>query len=270
MAQQKTQQQKPEPTKAVETVKTSALAWGESPVTGFESVTAEDLGIPFLTIVQKGSAEFDKAHPRHAEKKIPGCDVGDIIDIISRSVVHKSGGPPLVVVPVAWVKYYMEWRPRTTGGGGVVKAHTDPTLLNTCKRNEKNLDVLPNGNILVTTAYFSVVTIGEDGGIGKRYMLGMSSTQLRKSRAWLNMAQSIKVRTPNGQLVTPPLFSHSYKLSTMPESNEKGSWMGWKIEVNEMVTDLTLAEELIATAKLSKTTAENDALRGAQAEEDVV
>ncbi len=253
----------------VKATPTSVIAWNEADVTGFENVGAEDLGIPFLTIIQKGSAEFDTTHQKYREKKIDGCAVGDVIDIIARQVVYKAGGEPIVVVPVHWDKLYMEWKPRTATGGGIVQAHKDPAILNNCRRNSKNLDELPNGNIIVTTAYFHVVEI-KDGALGKRYMIGMSSTQLTKSRRWLNMAQSIKIRVPNGSLITPPIFSHAYALSTQPESNDKGSWMGWSIAVHDMVTDGSMAEELLEIAKGCKITGTDDAVKSSAAASDDV
>lgn len=269
--QQKTTKAAPsEPSKdLVKATPTSVIAWDAAEVTGFENVGAEDLGIPFLTIVQKGSAEFDTTHQRYREKKIEGCAIGDVIDIVERKVVYKHGGPPLIVVPVHWDKFYMEWKPRTATGGGIVKAHKDPAILNQCHRNAKNLDELPTGNIIVTTAYFHVVMVSENKVI-KRCMIGMSSTQLTKSRRWLNLAQSIKVRVPNGSLITPPIFSHTYQLSTQAESNDKGSWMGWSIAVDGLITDGALAEELLETAKSCRVSSADDAVKGSAQQDEVI
>lgn len=269
-AQKPTKPAPSEPSKElIKAVPTTPIAWNEADVTGFENVGAEDLGIPFLTIVQKGSAEFDTTHQRYREKKIEGCAVGDVIDIVERKVVHKHGGSPLIVVPVHWDKFYMEWKPRTATGGGIVRAHKDPAVLGQCHRNAKNLDELPNGNVVVTTAYFHVVII-ENDTITKRCMIGMSSTQLTKSRRWLNLAQSIKVRVPNGNMITPPIFSHSYSLTTQPESNDKGSWMGWSIAVNSLIANGTLAEELLEVAKSCRLSSAEDAVKGSAQQDEVI
>ena len=42
--------------------------------------------------------------------------------------------------------------------------------------------------------------------------------------------QNIKLPGKNG-LFTPPMFSHIYRVTTVPESNDKGSWRGVKIEL---------------------------------------
>jgi hypothetical protein len=57
----------------------------------------------------------------------------------------------------------------------------------------------------------------------------MKSTQLKKSRKWNSMMMAVKLQGKNG-LFTPPIYSQLYRLTSMKESNDKGSWFGWEIE----------------------------------------
>jgi hypothetical protein len=57
----------------------------------------------------------------------------------------------------------------------------------------------------------------------------MKSTQLKKSRKWNSMMMSVKLPGKNG-LYTPPMYSQTYRLSTIGESNDKGKWFGWEVE----------------------------------------
>ena len=59
----------------------------------------------------------------------------------------------------------------------------------------------------------------------------MSGTQLKKSRAWNSVASTLKVKAGDGRVFTPPIYSHKYKLTTVPESNDHGNWFGWNIEL---------------------------------------
>lgn len=224
--------------------------WSQYNNTGFENVTQQDLGIPFLEIVQKGSAEYDEDHASHETKHIEGVGVGDIINTLTREIVHKSDGDPLAVVPFGYKRAWVEWKARTQGGG-IVRTHTSDAILRETTRDpEKNQDVLPNGNIIVTTCYFFVLLPDyKDGDQPTQAVISLTSTQLKKARAWLNMAQARK-----HEGVTLPFFSHRYLLSTIAESNEKGSWRGWKMAVGDMVNDaatLALASENSATAAQS-------------------
>ena len=56
---------------------------------------------------------------------------------------------------------------------------------------------------------------------------------------------NMKMEGNNGAF-TPPVFSHTWRVRTRPESNEKGSWRGLHIELAEQVE----AVEVYNTAKL--------------------
>ena len=65
----------------------------------------------------------------------------------------------------------------------------------------------------------------------------MSSTQLKKARRWNSMMMGLKVPHRNGTMVTPASFSHSYKITSAQEKNDKGSWYGWDIQIVGPVKD---------------------------------
>jgi hypothetical protein len=73
-------------------------------------------------------------------------------------------------------------------------------------------------------------------GLPNPALIVMKSTQLKKSRKWNSMMQSVKVEGKNG-LFTPPMFSQIYRLTIVSESNAKGNWHGWEIEKVGAVDD---------------------------------
>ena len=60
-------------------------------------------------------------------------------------------------------------------------------------------------------------------------LISMKSTQLKVSRNWNSMMNSITLTGKNG-LFTPPSYSHVYKLKSVQQSNDKGTWFGWTID----------------------------------------
>ena len=223
----------------------AAYDWSKSGIpSGFEQVQRDDLGIPFLVILQKGSPEVDKTNPDYPAKKIEGAEAGDIINSLSREIYGRQG-KPMVFVPCSFEKLYVEWTPREAGGG-MVKMHKSAAILNECTRNARGQDELRNKNIIVTTAYFYGLTLRGQERVA--CVIGMSSTQLKKSRQWLNMMMSIKLNGANGPY-TPPMFSHTYLLSSQAESNEKGSWMGWLIQTQGPISDPVLIADAIQTSQ---------------------
>lgn len=213
--------------------------WGGTDMpTGFEMTKPEDMGIPFLIILQKGSPEVDETHKDYAKKKIEGAKAGMIMNTLSREIVYRPGGEPLLFVPCAFEKLYQEWKPRDEGGG-FVTSHQSAAILRNTERNEKNQDILPNGNQIITTAYFYGFSFL--GGEWVRTIIAFTSTQLKKARTWLNMATSLKYQ---GRSV--PLYSHIYKITTVVESNAKGSWYGWDVKVDRILR--TSDQALITSA----------------------
>ena len=235
--------------------------------TGLENLTTKDLGIPILQILQKGSAEIDEDHEDHETKKIEGAKVGDIINNVSREILFAQGKTPVRVVPYFYTLVYVEWREKKNGGG-IAQTHTSEEILRHTTRNPENgKDMLPNGNYVATTAYFFVRVLHDDGRT-EDALIAMSSTQLKKSRLWLNMMKNN--RAANGN--TLPMFSKEYFLTSVPESNAKGTWRGWKIEAaSAPITDSNLINSLVEAVKSSHANAV--ALignSGAPAEEDIV
>lgn len=226
------------------------IDYSQFEATGFERTSTEDLGIPFLVIVQKGSPEVDRSHKDYATKKIVGANVGDIINTVTREVVHVVEQEPAIFVPCNYERLFVEWKNRDAGGaGGFIRSHSTSAVLDECSRNDRNQDVLPNGNLIVTTGYFFGHLLFPDGDIKGKAIIAMSSTQLKKARMWLNMMQSLKVNLPDGTSRLMPMFSHKYALTTVPEQNNSGSWMGWHIEGAGKVTDLPLLKECADVAK---------------------
>jgi hypothetical protein len=70
----------------------------------------------------------------------------------------------------------------------------------------------------------------------------MTSTQLKKSRRWNSLMLSQKISGPSGSF-TPPTYAIIYKLSTVSESNDRGSWFGYQVERAGQVEDAGVYNE---------------------------
>ena len=95
-------------------------------------------------------------------------------------------------------------------------------------------DRLPNGNYLENTASYFVLIDDLHTAL-----ISMKSTQLKVSRSWNSMMNSIKLKGKNG-MFTPAMYSHVYNLKTVQQSNDKGTWFGWTIEKVGPVQDKRL------------------------------
>lgn len=195
---------------------------------GLENADAESFAIPFLQILQKGSPQCDDDHPGYNPHAKPGM----LIDTVSEEIIDLEK-EPLEIIPVSYSRTFTEWVIREQGGGfkGEHDATEGAKMLEQCVRDDKNRDILPNGNQLVDTRKHYVIVVRDDGML-QPMLLTMSSTQLKKSKR-LNSDVDLQMRA-NKLAAT---FQLRYTLGTVGESNDKGSWKGWKIERAGFVED---------------------------------
>ena len=205
---------------------------------GLEHVTARDLIIPRLTILQAMSPQLKAKKAEYIE----GAKIGDICDVGNGELFEE----PLEFLPVHYLKQWLEWAPRDSGKG-LVKIHNEPDILDDCIRDERNRTITKDGNLVAETAQFFGLNLS--AGM-RRSFLPMASTQLKKARKWLTLATGEKVTRTNGTQYTPPLFYRIYLLGTVPEENASGDWVGWRVERGRCLKDVEgfrpIMEEAIA------------------------
>jgi len=203
-------------------------AFLEDAGSGLENIGADDVTIPRLKILQAMSPEVNK----HDGKYVEGATTGDIINTVNSTLYNDD--EPLVVLPVAYKRLFLEWTPRESGGG-LVAQHDDANILSKTTRNKMGQDVLENGNYIQTSATHFVLVMDKNGGYDTA-MISMAGTQLKRSRTWNSMMASVKVKSGD-KVFTPPSFSQKYKLGCVQESNDRGTWFGWGITALGQVTE---------------------------------
>lgn len=204
---------------------------------GLEGVGVEDLAIPFLVIIQSGSPQRKKTDGAY----IPGAEEGMIFNSVNNALFEET-----VLVPCAFERKMIHWRPREEGGGFMgTYAPSDPICAQAERQGAR--DVMPDGTYLVNTAQHYCLHVMPDGTF-KRVVVSMSSTQLKKSRKWLTIVGEKTLKNSAGVFFTPPSFAFKYNLKTQPEENDKGSWYGWRVEEAGML-DLSSERELYLAAR---------------------
>ncbi len=190
---------------------------------GFQGLSKDDLAIPFLVILQSGSPQLKRSEGEY----IPGAAEGMLFNSVTRQVMDPVA-ERIYVVPCAYDRHFVEWRIRENGGGfqGQHSVEEGQTLLEKSMRDDKNRDIIESGNQLNDTRTFYVMIYNDEDGIVGPALITMTSTQIKKARQWLMQQNLLKLKGPNGPY-TPPMFASKWRVNTVPESNEKGSWMGW-------------------------------------------
>lgn len=194
---------------------------------GFEEASAASYAIPFLYVLQSGSPQCKKSDGAY----IKGAEEGMLFNSVTKEIY--SGETGIVVIPCHYTHRFNEWKDRDAGGGFVHEYL--PGEQPDTHKDDKGRDKLENGNNLVDTRNHYVLLIKEDGSFEPALMT-LSSTQLKKSRQWMSVMQGIKMKRGES-FVTAPMMSRMYRITTVPESNDKGSWFGVKIEQEGIVTN---------------------------------
>jgi len=205
---------------------------------GQEGMQQQDYAIPFLAILQTGSPQLNRSDGSF----IKGALAGQILQTVSSKCYDE-----LEVIPCAFSHRLVEWRPRGSGGGLVMQYERELQPTDTHVNDKGQLE-RPNGNLLIPTAYHYVLILD---GPPEPGVIAMTSTQLKKSKKWNSLMASLKMQGKNG-MYTPPTFAYRYKLSTVGESNDKGSWFGWNIEATEAMDSqelLKMAVDLVKNAR---------------------
>ena len=195
---------------------------------GSQNITQDDLALPFLKVLGQLSPEVNKQNA----KFINGAEPGMIVNSVTKELYDGKKG--IDVIPVHYERQYVEWQDRGQTGNAPVAIHkADSDILSTTTRDKSWKDRLPNGNYLENTANHFVILMSTTPSTA---LISMKATQLKISKKWNTMMMSIKMRGKNG-LFTPPTYSHIYRLKTVQQSNDKGTWYGWDVSKLDTIKD---------------------------------
>lgn len=197
-----------------------------------------ELQIPFVRVIQALSPQVKKNDPSF----IKGASAGDCFNTVTGE--YWEGEKGIQVIPCFQQTKYFEFVPRSEGGGFVGEIDkSNPDISKTTRSGASEL--LPSGNELVKSDQHFCLLLAEDG-MFQPVIIDMKSTQLKVSRRWKTQSAMLKIKDPKGQLKIPALFATIWSLKTLEESNDKGSWYNWSIEMVKQVDDKMLFSEAIS------------------------
>lgn len=203
---------------------------------GMEGATQEAFAIPFLAVLQKGSPTVDEALPTYVE----GHKAGMLYENVSGAVFDGKKG--VIIVPCAFRRVFVRWAPRDAGGG--FKGELTPEAVTEMRERGQVKEVdgkllipLGDGTLhdkkcdrLADTRNHYVLMVDEASGAWREALVSLTSTQIKKSKMLMSMLAGVKLSGASG-MYTPPTFANQVRVTTLGESNDKGSWFGVKFEL---------------------------------------
>lgn len=194
---------------------------------GLEGADKETYAMPFLTVLQGLSPQIGV---------VKGAMPGQFINTITNELADE-----VMVIPCAFQRRFLCWAPREAGGG--FKGSYSPLeieggTLENLSKNEFGQPTLGENTLKDTRIHYVLVQSAD--GNWKPAVLSLSSTQIKKSKRFMSLIQGLEAVGADGETFNPPSFSHMYKLTTVKETNDKGSWWGIEFEVGEKLTSAEL------------------------------
>jgi hypothetical protein len=224
--------QKKKTEKALAKKETTALAvpgmdFGADAGGGFEEADKDAFAIPFLQLLQKGSPQVDDDKDQYIDGAKPGMFLNSVTGELFDEVL---------IVPAHYQRQFVNWRDRDEGGGWLGSYPPSDPILESAQRDESGKFILEDGSYLSDTRYHFVLIV-KDNGATEPAVLGLASTQIKKSRALMSLMNGIKLKRADGSVFTPPTFSHVYKLTSVGEAKQDYTWKGVKFELVRMLTE---------------------------------
>lgn len=205
--------------------------------------TQDEVVYPFVSRIQTNSPQLIPGDAQYVEEAKPG----HLLHTATRRVYEE-----LNFVPLKFQQIIIQWRDRDSGGGFV--AAFEPGDANKPATHKvENVDVVTDDpqSYLETNLQYICMFFDGDIPLGPA-VLSCNKSQLKYARRFNVALQSKKMTLGDGRTIRAPIFSHVYPLSTVQDSNAKGSWFSFRFGEGQPVTSKDLLREIIGQAKTMK------------------
>ena len=207
-------------------------------------LSSDDVALPYLSILQDLSPQVKRQRPEFIE----GAQTGMFYNNVTGEIFDGEN-EGLMVVPCAYERRLVEWTPREAGGGWVGDYPADSDILKRTRPDDKGRPKLPNGNIIVETAYHYVLVFNPDLSTWEQAVIAMKSTMLKANRRWNNLIVTSMIPGTDKQA---PRFLYPYNLKTTLETRNDQSWFGYTMVRHEEVVQPAVYQAAKRFAELVK------------------
>jgi len=181
-----------------------------------------DLQIPRLKILQAMSPELQKAN---VSKYVEGTEAGDLFNTLTQKTIRGDEG--LLFVPIKRRVIYLEWK-GTDGKGVLVNNYEeDDSAFHEATINKEGLHISKTGNNIVKTYETLGFVIDIENKDFQTIMISMSKTQTKKMKKFNSLIRLLQDPVTKKQF---PEYAGVYKITSIIESNDHGSWFNYEID----------------------------------------
>lgn len=195
---------------------------------GTENVDGDSRAIPYLKLLQPTSPEVTK-------EEIEGAKPGLYMNSVTKDLFDE-----VAVIPCSFQRKFIEWGKRDSGEGFIAvhsPVDVDSGKLETFIDEKLGLCI---GDHVLRDTRMHYVMMQTATGSWQPAVMSLSSTQIKKSKAWMALILGVEDVTSEGVKYNPPSFGYTYVLTSMNEENKKGVFKnlfitkGDRVEIDDL------------------------------------
>jgi hypothetical protein len=187
-----------------------------------------ELVVPRLKILQPLNPEVQEGSNQYVEGAKPGMFYN------TSSGKLTPGQQGIIMVVVGHQRQTIEWVSRDQGGGLVKIWGADEGWKALCDKDQRDAfnPVTKEGHTIDKQRSFLIFDVNPDTGEYDPSFFNFRSTATRTANLLSTMLSQTRVKLGNGQVITPPFYYFTYKVTLDKLSNNKGTWWSAKIVKN--------------------------------------
>lgn len=204
------------------------IDYGEDAGSGFENQTQDDVQIPFIGVLQPMSPQVEVGGDAQLEGASPGMLHNTVTDDLYK------GSDGFEFIPCFTKQWFVEWIPRTAGGGFVGKYEVNAEIVAKARAESTEFGKYktPDGNDLVQTFEVWGILVTAEGDI-EPVILSFTSTKITVYKKWNTKIQMFTLPKKDGKKIRPPLFAHRVRVTTVKQSNVHGTFYNFVLSPTE-------------------------------------
>ncbi|MDQ3239679.1 MAG: hypothetical protein M3P33_04090 [bacterium] len=203
----------------------------------------KDISIPYVYIMQTNSPQVNPDNNKYIQGAVAG-----MILLTNLDIVFEGRNTGLKFVPCYYERKINEWVDRDKGGGLVGSYGGDDPIMNRAKPNDRGQMILPNGHMLVDTAYHYVLVHDEASNIWHQAVMPLKSTALKHSRRMNSTLATTKIPGTDKQA---PRFLHPWIMKTTKEQKDTNVWSAPAFEPSNKMVSADVYAAAKAYAKIA-------------------
>ena len=216
--------------------------FGEDIGLGLEGASIDEQLTPFIGVLQSNSPQCDAA--AQSPKLLDTARAGMLYNTATEQLYDGKVGVEFVAV--AREALYTKWQhPRVIGSPGFrgTTRMDDPAVRQIIKERGSKFGALIGSEYDefkesdVEVAYTQQYNLyGLYGPVGltadtaQHAVIAFTSTKIKVYQKFFSTANAIRYRAGD-KLVTPPLWAHVWRLTSIPDSNSKGNFFNFKLDL---------------------------------------